>query len=80
MLHFDSIDCSAFDKPDRSVRPRIRFFTAGNLAKLILGNTIPGSIPKKYGVMKVRVASSLSLKEMFYGLCFAWTDLECVTA
>ncbi|XP_044460135.1 uncharacterized protein [Triticum aestivum] len=60
-LHFDSVDCSTFVNPDLSVRPRIRFFTAGNLGRLILGNTIPGTVPKQYGVMKARVVPTQNL-------------------
>ncbi|XBI36600.1 hypothetical protein VPH35_122090 [Triticum aestivum] len=60
-LYFDLVDTSASVQPDPLVRPRIKFYTASNLSKLILKDTAIGSIPKRYGVMKARRMTDQSL-------------------
>uniref|UniRef100_A0A8I6YS37 Uncharacterized protein n=1 Tax=Hordeum vulgare subsp. vulgare TaxID=112509 RepID=A0A8I6YS37_HORVV len=61
VLYFDSVDVTAFVRPDPSVRPRTRFYTAAILSTLILGNTFPRTGPKKYGVLKATVIATENL-------------------
>ncbi|KAE8767616.1 hypothetical protein D1007_60990 [Hordeum vulgare] len=55
VLYFDSVDVTAFVRPDPSVRPRTRFYTAAILSTLILGNTFPRTGPKKLRSLQLKI-------------------------
>ncbi|KAF7017496.1 unnamed protein product [Triticum aestivum] len=60
-LRFDSVDTGTAVKPEPLVRPRIKFYTAFILSRLIHKDTVVGSVPKRYGVMKARRMADQSL-------------------